>query len=76
MLAISLGPVGFSHERNRSTRSLGDAEKIMSTENEPTKRRLAEWLPVAIAWSLVSIPLAWGVLMTLKTAILLVVPSQ
>jgi hypothetical protein len=34
-----------------------------------TKRR--DWLLVAFAWTLVGIPLAWGIYRTLRTALIL-----
>lgn len=37
----------------------------MSIDTRPAPRG---WLAVAIAWSLVGIPLAWGVYKTLQTA--------
>lgn len=41
---------------------------LMPGETENRKTRSADWGLVVLAWALVSIPLAWGVLMTLKKA--------
>lgn len=35
----------------------------------PTTPRAANWLLVAVAWTLVGIPLAWGIYRTLQTAV-------
>ena len=36
-----------------------------------TKSRASGWMLVAIAWTLVGIPLAWGIYRTLQSAIVL-----
>ncbi len=38
---------------------------------EPVRPSTASWAFVAIAWTLVAIPLAWGMYQTLKSAIVL-----
>ncbi len=42
---------------------------IMPEGAEPTKPSPASWVLVAIAWTLVGIPLGWGIYKTLQTAV-------
>lgn len=42
----------------------------MNTETEPAPTT-ASWIMVAIAWTLVGIPLLWGIFNTFKKAIVL-----
>jgi hypothetical protein len=41
----------------------------MTNETEQTRPGAASWLKVVIAWTLVGLPLAWGVSKTLQTAV-------
>jgi hypothetical protein len=41
----------------------------MSAPVNPIKPSAARWLLVAVAWTLVGIPLAWGIYRTLRTAV-------
>jgi len=41
----------------------------MTTPTTPVKPSASSWLLVAIAWTLVGIPLAWGIYRTLQTAV-------
>jgi hypothetical protein len=41
----------------------------MTTPTTPAKVNPSSWLLVAIAWTLVGIPLAWGIYRTLQTAV-------
>lgn len=41
----------------------------MSAPVGPTKPSSSSWVLVAVAWTLVSIPLAWGIYRTLRTAV-------
>ncbi len=43
----------------------------MTSESPLEQSVLERWGPVVIAWTLVSLPLFWGVLMTAKKAFLL-----
>jgi len=40
----------------------------MTNEAAGTRPAPASWLPVAIAWTLVGIPMLWGVYMTIRKA--------
>lgn len=48
----------------------------MPGEQKSQTDRIADWGLVIVAWSLVSLPLAWGVLMSLKKAAQLFAPHQ
>jgi hypothetical protein len=41
----------------------------MTTPTAPTKATPSSWVLVAVAWTLVGIPLAWGIYRTLLTAV-------
>lgn len=41
----------------------------MSVPVGPTKPSSSSWVLVAVAWTLVGIPLAWGIYRTLQTAV-------
>ncbi len=41
----------------------------MSAPVGPTKPSSSSWVLVAVAWTLVGIPLAWGIYRTLRTAV-------
>ena len=41
----------------------------MTTPATPAKPSPSSWVLVAVAWSLVGIPLAWGIYRTLQTAV-------
>ncbi len=41
----------------------------MSTPVDQSKPSASSWVLVAIAWTLVGIPLAWGIFRTLRTAV-------
>ncbi|HET7296710.1 MAG TPA: hypothetical protein VFI66_06180 [Gemmatimonadales bacterium] len=41
----------------------------MSAPVNPIKPGASSWLLVAVAWTLVGIPLAWGIYRTLQTAV-------
>jgi hypothetical protein len=41
----------------------------MSAPVHPIKPSASSWLLVAVAWTLVGIPLAWGIYRTLRTAV-------
>ncbi len=41
----------------------------MSTPVGPTKPAASSFVLVAVAWTLVGIPLAWGIYRTLQTAV-------
>ncbi len=41
----------------------------MTPPTAPTKPNPSRWLLVAVAWTLVGIPLAWGIYRTLLTAV-------
>ncbi|HKW40775.1 MAG TPA: hypothetical protein VJN39_05960 [Gemmatimonadales bacterium] len=41
----------------------------MSTPVDPIRPSPMSWVLVAIAWTLVGIPLAWGIYRTLQTAV-------
>ena len=41
----------------------------MTTPIAATKASSSSWLLVAVAWTLVGIPLAWGIYRTLQTAV-------
>jgi hypothetical protein len=40
----------------------------MNTSNDSERPSAASWLMVAIAWTLVGVPLLWGILKTLEKA--------
>ena len=40
----------------------------MNTSNDSDRPSAASWFMVAIAWTLVGVPLLWGILLTLKKA--------
>jgi hypothetical protein len=40
-----------------------------SHATDPSAPRPSSWLLVALAWTLVGIPLAWGIYRTLRTAV-------
>lgn len=48
----------------------------MPGEEKTETGRLADWGLVIVAWSCVSLPLAWGVLMSLKKAAQLFAPNK
>ena len=41
----------------------------MTTPLAPVKPSPSSWVLVAVAWTLVGIPLAWGIYRTLQTAV-------
>ena len=41
----------------------------MTGPGGPIKPSAASWIIVAVAWTLVGIPLAWGIYRTLQTAV-------
>jgi len=41
----------------------------MTTPTAPTRPNPSSWVLVAVAWTLVGIPLAWGIYRTLLTAV-------
>jgi hypothetical protein len=41
----------------------------MSAPVGPTQPSSSSWVLVAVAWTLVGIPLAWGIYRTLQTAV-------
>lgn len=41
----------------------------MSAPLGPSKPSASSWLLVAVAWTLVGIPLVWGIYRTLRTAV-------
>ena len=43
----------------------------MNTARKNRPKTRSSWVLVAIAWTLVGIPLAWGIYRTIKTAIVL-----
>ena len=40
----------------------------MNESNDPERPSAASWVMVAIAWTLVGVPLLWGILKTLEKA--------
>ena len=43
----------------------------MTAPSRPPRPARSSWLLVAVAWTLVGIPLAWGIYRTLQSAIVL-----
>jgi hypothetical protein len=45
--------------------------RLVGSDKTPSSASSSSWIPVILAWSLVTIPLLWGIWQTAKKAVVL-----